>query len=92
MAWRDGGKTASPNAGWVEAAFAGALGVRLGGLNRYDGVAHEGAFLGDPGRPLDASVLQEGLALARWVNALALVSGALLLLALAWARAGRFHG
>ncbi len=32
---RDGGKHPSPNAGRMEAAFAGALGVRLGGLNRY---------------------------------------------------------
>lgn len=34
---RDGGKHASPNAGQSEAAMAGALGVRLGGVNRYDG-------------------------------------------------------
>jgi len=32
---RDGGKHASPNAGQVEAAMAGILGVRLGGTNRY---------------------------------------------------------
>jgi adenosylcobinamide-phosphate synthase len=38
-AWRtlrlDGGAHPSPNAGRMEAAFAGALGVRLGGSNRY---------------------------------------------------------
>jgi adenosylcobinamide-phosphate synthase len=33
--WRDGGRHPSPNAGRCEAAFAGALGVRLGGANRY---------------------------------------------------------
>jgi adenosylcobinamide-phosphate synthase len=33
---RDGSKHASPNAGQVEAAMAGLLGVRLGGANRYE--------------------------------------------------------
>jgi CobD/CbiB protein len=32
-AWRDGAAHPSPNAGRIEGAFAGALGVRLGGLN-----------------------------------------------------------
>jgi adenosylcobinamide-phosphate synthase len=35
MLRRDGGGHPSPNAGRMEAAFAGALGVRLGGVNRY---------------------------------------------------------
>lgn len=34
---RDGALHASPNAGQVESAMAGALGVRLGGENTYDG-------------------------------------------------------
>jgi adenosylcobinamide-phosphate synthase len=33
--WRDAAKHPSPNAGVVEAAFAGALGVRLGGPTQY---------------------------------------------------------
>jgi adenosylcobinamide-phosphate synthase len=47
---RYGPLTASPNAGMAEAAFAGALGVRLGGANTYGGVLREGPALGD-GRP-----------------------------------------
>lgn len=82
FAWRDGGKTESPNAGVVEAAFAGALGVQLGGTNGYDGVAKEGPRLGDPGRAPSAAVLREGLNLAARVNRLALPAGALALLAL----------
>jgi len=49
-ALRYGPLTASPNAGMAEAAFAGALGVRLGGANVYGGVLREGPVLGD-GRP-----------------------------------------
>jgi adenosylcobinamide-phosphate synthase len=83
MAWRDGGKTPSPNAGWPEAAFAGALGSQLGGLNHYDGVPHQGPRLGDPGRPLTAACLRRGLALALRANLLALGLGAALLWSLA---------
>lgn len=37
-AWRDRKKHPSPNSAWGMAAFAGALGVQLGGPVRYDGV------------------------------------------------------
>jgi adenosylcobinamide-phosphate synthase len=43
---RDGGKHDSPNAGQVEAAMAGTLGVRLGGTNFYGGETIECARLG----------------------------------------------
>jgi adenosylcobinamide-phosphate synthase len=42
----DGHRHRSPNAGRPEAAMAGALGVRLGGVNHYDGVPHAAPFLG----------------------------------------------
>jgi adenosylcobinamide-phosphate synthase len=44
---RDGAAHPSPNAGRVEAAFAGALGVRLGGRNVYGGRVEERPVLGD---------------------------------------------
>jgi adenosylcobinamide-phosphate synthase len=44
---RDGGKHASPNAGQVEAAMAGILGVRLGGANQYGNEVNASAHLGD---------------------------------------------
>lgn len=52
-AWRrDAAAHPSPNAGVVEAAFAGALGIRLGGTNRYygDQVEHR-AVMGDGRAP-----------------------------------------
>jgi adenosylcobinamide-phosphate synthase len=48
---RDASFQPSPNSGWPEAAFAGALGVRLGGVNVYQGVESRKAYLGDELRP-----------------------------------------
>ena len=45
---RDAHLQPSPNAGYPEAALAGALGVRLGGLNYYFGHPVQKPFLGDP--------------------------------------------
>jgi adenosylcobinamide-phosphate synthase len=44
--FRDGSRHASPNAGQVEAAMAGLLGVRLGGTNQYAGEAITSPHLG----------------------------------------------
>lgn len=49
---RDARKHASPNAGWTEAAMAGALGVRLGGEVRYDGLPLARPILGEGRRPV----------------------------------------
>lgn len=57
---RDARKHASPNAGWPEAAMAGALGVRLGGAASYDGVRVERPLFGE-GRAPDARDLRRGM-------------------------------
>jgi adenosylcobinamide-phosphate synthase len=49
---RDSHKASSPNAGWPEAAMAGALGVRLGGPSVYFGSKVEKPFIGDATHPL----------------------------------------
>ena len=55
-ALRYGPLTASPNAGMAEAAFAGALGVKLGGANTYGGVLREGPRLGDGRLPVAGDI------------------------------------
>jgi adenosylcobinamide-phosphate synthase len=45
--WRDARRHRSPNAGWPEAAMAGALGLRLAGPRRYGGELVEDAWMGD---------------------------------------------
>ena len=49
---RDARKMKSPNAGYPEAAAAGALGIRLGGANVYFGLLVEKPLLGDPLSPI----------------------------------------
>lgn len=44
--WQDAAKHPSPNSGFAEAGVAGALGIRLGGLNYYGGLASQRAYMG----------------------------------------------
>jgi len=53
---REAGKHASPNAGWPEAAMAGALGIRLGGPASYDGVVHSRPEFGQGPGPTAADL------------------------------------
>jgi adenosylcobinamide-phosphate synthase len=53
---RYGPLTTSPNAGMAEAAFAGALRVRLGGANTYREVLREGPILGDGRLPVPEDI------------------------------------
>jgi adenosylcobinamide-phosphate synthase len=71
-AWRrDARSHPSPNAGVVEAAFAGALGVRLGGSNVYDGRTEDRGILGD-GRAVQVADIRRAVRLSRLVSAGAL--------------------
>jgi len=49
---RDAGNASSPNAGWPEAAMAGALGVRLGGPSTYFGQVVQKPYIGDSDQSL----------------------------------------
>ena len=65
---RDGGQHPSPNSGRPEAAMAGALGVRLGGINHYDGLPIERPCLGDPDQPLTRAHIGMALRLMLWTS------------------------
>lgn len=72
---RDGPADPSPNAGWSEAAYAAALGVRLGGLNSYQGQPQRKPYLGEPLRPIQRPVIEAALALTRHTFLLWLILG-----------------
>ncbi|HEY7432341.1 MAG TPA: cobalamin biosynthesis protein [Streptosporangiaceae bacterium] len=73
---RDGADHPSPNAGRCEAAFAGALGVRLGGTNVYAGHTEQRGLLGDGGQPGPADI-RRAVRLSRLIGAAATVLAAL---------------
>jgi adenosylcobinamide-phosphate synthase len=62
---RDARKHRSPNAGWPEAAMAGALGLRLAGPRVYGETLVDDAFLGDGRREATAADIFRALALYR---------------------------
>ena len=70
---RDGRKHHSPNAGWPEAAMAGALGLSLAGPRLYLDGPVEDPFLGD-GTPI-ATVEDINLALGLYFRACLLLAG-----------------
>jgi adenosylcobinamide-phosphate synthase len=73
QAWRrDAGRHPSPNAGVAEAAFAGALGVRLGGATQYHHELQIRPTLGD-GPPPRVTDVQRAVRLSRAVQAAAVV-------------------
>jgi adenosylcobinamide-phosphate synthase len=77
---RDAGRHRSPNAGWPEAAMAGALGVRLAGPRVYGRTRVDDPFMGDGRATATASDIRRGVALYR--RAAAIEIAALGLLAL----------
>jgi adenosylcobinamide-phosphate synthase len=83
QAWRrDARQHPSPNAGVVEAAFAGALGARLGGRNVYGDKVEDRGGLGD-GRPVEIGDIGRAVRLSRLVSAAA-VAVLIALLLIRW--------
>ncbi|MCO5734519.1 adenosylcobinamide-phosphate synthase CbiB [Rhizobium sp. SSA_523] len=71
---RDAGKHKSPNAGWPEAAMAGALGLGLAGPRIYDGVLVEDHVMGEGGRrAATAEDIMRALSLSRIADLLLII-------------------
>ena len=68
--WRDAGRHRSPNAGWPEAAMAGALGLRLAGPRVYGAVSVEDNWMGDGRAEATVADVRRALALYRVACAL----------------------
>jgi adenosylcobinamide-phosphate synthase len=69
---RDAAKHRSPNAGYPEAAMAGALDLSLAGPRAYGGVAVEDALMGNGSREAGATDIHRALALYRSADAILL--------------------
>ena len=67
---RDAARHRSPNAGYPEAAMAGALGLSLAGPRSYDGVRIDDAMMGDGRREADAADIRRALVLYRVADAI----------------------
>ncbi|MEU6062046.1 cobalamin biosynthesis protein [Streptomyces sp. NPDC047097] len=94
-AWRaDAHRHPSPNAGPVEAAFAGALGVRLGGTLSYGGRVEHRPVLNEDGRAVETADIERAVRLSRRVSlgALAVCAGGRLAVAAVAARRRRKAG
>ncbi|MDP1619251.1 adenosylcobinamide-phosphate synthase CbiB [Phenylobacterium sp.] len=81
--FRDARLHASPNAGWPEAAMAGALGVRLGGPVAYDGVMTERPTFGEGPPPTPGDLRR---ALGAYVRACGLLWAAIAIGGASWRR------
>ncbi|MGW0700322.1 cobalamin biosynthesis protein [Streptomyces sp. NPDC002867] len=74
-AWRaDAAKHPSPNAGPVEASFAGALGVRLGGTLSYGGRVEHRPVLNGTGRAVEFGDIGRAVRLSRRIGVLTLAT------------------
>lgn len=81
---RDAKKHPSPNSGLMEAGFAGAMEITLGGENIYGGQVSKRALLGDRKRALKDSHIKVAVHLMQVVSLLFMLTGFALSLAIRW--------
>ena len=78
---RDARRHRSPNAGYPEAAMAGALGLALAGPRNYGGVRVDDALMGDKRRAADANDIRAALGLYRRADGILIAFVAMLAIA-----------
>lgn len=78
---RDALKDPSPNSGWSECAYAAVLGVQVGGVNWYSGVAKSKPLLGNAIYPITTARIEQALELTRYCFLIWLLIALILLLA-----------
>lgn len=76
---RDALTDPSPNSGWSECAYAAVLGVQMGGMNWYRGVAKDKPLLGDAINPITPTSIYTALQLTQYSFLLWLGIAAILL-------------
>jgi adenosylcobinamide-phosphate synthase len=72
---RDRHNHPSPNGGQIESAVAGALGVRLGGINSYSGTSGIRPFMGNQLQPLAVSHILQAVRLMWFTYGLVALAG-----------------
>jgi adenosylcobinamide-phosphate synthase len=82
--WRDARLHRSPNAGWPEAAMAGALGLRLAGPRIYGGMMVDDHWMGDGRAEATAQDIDRALMIYRIAMAVSLLIAAALGLLATW--------
>ena len=80
--WRDASHHRSPNAGWPEAAMAGALGLKLAGPRVYGETLVDDAFMGSGRREARAADIRQALGL--YWRACAIQAATLALASVVW--------
>ncbi len=80
MMMRDAKKHPSPNGGYSEATVAGALGIRLGGINYYFGRQTFRAFMGEPTNQLKSIHIKQTIKLMYAVSTIFVVIGGVIII------------
>jgi len=79
-ALRDAKKHESPNGGIPESITAGAMGIRLGGMNYYSGLPEFRAYMGEKLRDMVPDDIKTAVALSMVSSIIVLIAGELLIL------------